>query len=100
MPGGRFLTFPHKNFHGCLENIYYNGVNIIKLAKKHESQILIKVRDYKKEEEQRNYYTFLHLGIVPSWGDCSMDKVCYASMKIRVQIPGTQAKVECGGSCL
>lgn len=42
MPGGRFLTFPHKNFHGCLENIYYNGVNIIKLAKKHESQILIK----------------------------------------------------------
>ncbi|GAB1298312.1 Contactin-associated protein-like 3 [Apodemus speciosus] len=42
MPGGHFLTFPHKNFHGCLENIYYNGVNIIKLAKNHESQILIK----------------------------------------------------------
>ncbi|CAO2596456.1 Contactin-associated protein-like 3 [Lemmus lemmus] len=41
-PGGHSLTFPHKNFHGCLENIYYNGVNIIKLAKKHEPQILIK----------------------------------------------------------
>ncbi|CAH6795483.1 Cntnap3 [Phodopus roborovskii] len=41
-PGGHSLTFPHKNFHGCLENIYYNGVNIIKLAKKQEPQILIK----------------------------------------------------------
>ncbi|XP_040612099.1 contactin-associated protein-like 3 isoform X2 [Mesocricetus auratus] len=42
IPGGHSLTFPHKNFHGCLENIYYNGVNIIKLAKKHEPQTLIK----------------------------------------------------------
>lgn len=56
MPGGHFLTFPHKSFHGCLENIYFNGVNIIKLAKKHEPQILIKVRDYKRERERRNYY--------------------------------------------
>ncbi|NP_001389146.1 contactin associated protein family member 3 precursor [Rattus norvegicus] len=42
MPEGHLLTSPHKNFHGCLENVYYNGVNIIKLAKKHEPQILIK----------------------------------------------------------
>ncbi|XP_028637072.1 contactin-associated protein-like 3 isoform X1 [Grammomys surdaster] len=42
IPGGHFLTFPRKNFHGCLENIYHNGVNIIKLAKNHEPQILIK----------------------------------------------------------
>ncbi|KAL1784432.1 contactin-associated protein-like 3 [Sigmodon hispidus] len=40
--GGHSLTFPHNYFHGCLENIYYNGVNIIKLAKKHGPQILIK----------------------------------------------------------
>lgn len=58
MPGGHLLTSPHKNFHGCLENVYYNGVNIIKLAKKHEPQILIKVRDYKKEEDKRNCYHF------------------------------------------
>uniref|UniRef100_H0WNX4 Uncharacterized protein n=1 Tax=Otolemur garnettii TaxID=30611 RepID=H0WNX4_OTOGA len=30
-----------KNFHGCLENLYYNGVDIIELAKKHKPQILI-----------------------------------------------------------
>ncbi|XP_005385037.1 PREDICTED: contactin-associated protein-like 3 [Chinchilla lanigera] len=33
------LGFSHKNFHGCLENLYYNGVNIIELAKKHKTEI-------------------------------------------------------------
>ncbi|KAM4877959.1 contactin-associated protein-like 3 isoform 2-T2 [Thomomys bottae] len=40
VPGGP-LTFSHKMFHGCLENLYYNGVDIIELAKKHKPQILI-----------------------------------------------------------
>ncbi|XP_023579328.1 contactin-associated protein-like 3 [Octodon degus] len=37
-PGGT-LGFSHKNFHGCLENLYYNGLNIIELAKKHKAEI-------------------------------------------------------------
>uniref|UniRef100_A0A8C5K146 Contactin associated protein-like 3 n=1 Tax=Jaculus jaculus TaxID=51337 RepID=A0A8C5K146_JACJA len=40
MPGGS-LAFSHKNLHGCLENLYYNGVNLIELAKKHRPQLLI-----------------------------------------------------------
>ncbi|XP_069905922.1 contactin-associated protein-like 3 [Oryctolagus cuniculus] len=38
---GRSLAFSHKSFHGCLENPYYNGVDIVELAKKHKPQILI-----------------------------------------------------------
>ncbi|XP_010609260.2 contactin-associated protein-like 3 isoform X1 [Fukomys damarensis] len=34
------LAFSHKNFRGCLENLYYNGVEIIELAKKHKAEIL------------------------------------------------------------
>ncbi|XP_042555311.1 contactin-associated protein-like 3 isoform X1 [Dipodomys spectabilis] len=40
VPGG-LLNFSHKMFHGCLENLYYNGVDIIELAKKHKPQILV-----------------------------------------------------------
>uniref|UniRef100_A0ABK0LNU2 Contactin associated protein family member 5B like 1 n=1 Tax=Rattus norvegicus TaxID=10116 RepID=A0ABK0LNU2_RAT len=32
-------TFLKKNFHGCIENVYYNGVNIIDLAKRRKHQI-------------------------------------------------------------
>uniref|UniRef100_A0A1B0GWV0 Contactin associated protein-like 5A n=1 Tax=Rattus norvegicus TaxID=10116 RepID=A0A1B0GWV0_RAT len=32
-------TFVKKNFHGCMENLYYNGVNIIDLAKRRKHQI-------------------------------------------------------------
>eukprot|EP00073_Rattus_norvegicus_P052063 XP_017454447.1 PREDICTED: contactin-associated protein like 5-2 isoform X2 [Rattus norvegicus] len=32
-------TFVKKNFHGCIENLYYNGVNIIDLAKRRKHQI-------------------------------------------------------------
>ncbi|XP_048147876.1 contactin-associated protein-like 4 isoform X2 [Corvus hawaiiensis] len=38
---GKSGTFSHRNFHGCFENIYYNGVNIIDLARRHKSQIYI-----------------------------------------------------------
>uniref|UniRef100_A0A8C0ZLV2 Contactin-associated protein-like 3 n=1 Tax=Castor canadensis TaxID=51338 RepID=A0A8C0ZLV2_CASCN len=38
---GRSLAFSPKSFHGCLENLYYNGVDIIELARKHNPQILI-----------------------------------------------------------
>ncbi|XP_016040468.2 contactin-associated protein-like 3 [Erinaceus europaeus] len=34
------VVLPHKNFHGCLENLYYNGVDIIDLSKKNKPQIL------------------------------------------------------------
>ncbi|NXY65027.1 CNTP4 protein, partial [Callaeas wilsoni] len=36
---GKSGTLSRRNFHGCFENIYYNGVNIIDLAKRHKSQI-------------------------------------------------------------
>ncbi|KAM5263189.1 contactin-associated protein-like 4 isoform 2-T2 [Ctenodactylus gundi] len=34
------VSFPHTNFHGCLENLYYNGMDIIDLAKKQHPQII------------------------------------------------------------
>ncbi|XP_036130146.1 contactin-associated protein-like 4 isoform X1 [Molossus molossus] len=37
---GKSVSFPHKNFHGCLENLYYNGVDIIDLAKRQKPQII------------------------------------------------------------
>uniref|UniRef100_A0A674HSA9 Contactin associated protein family member 5 n=1 Tax=Taeniopygia guttata TaxID=59729 RepID=A0A674HSA9_TAEGU len=36
---GKPGTFQRKNFHGCIENLYYNGVNIIDLAKRRKPQI-------------------------------------------------------------
>ncbi|KAM6392115.1 contactin-associated protein-like 4 [Rhynochetos jubatus] len=36
---GKSGTLSRRNFHGCFENIYYNGVNIIDLARRHKSQI-------------------------------------------------------------
>ncbi|KAK2905704.1 contactin-associated protein-like 5 isoform X1 [Channa argus] len=36
---GKPGTFLRKNFHGCLENLYYNGINIIDLAKRRKPQI-------------------------------------------------------------
>uniref|UniRef100_A0A674JGK1 Contactin associated protein family member 4 n=1 Tax=Terrapene triunguis TaxID=2587831 RepID=A0A674JGK1_9SAUR len=38
---GKSGTLPRKNFHGCFENLYYNGVNIIDLAKRRKPQIYI-----------------------------------------------------------
>lgn len=38
------MTFQRKHFDGCLENINFNGEDIIDLAKKHRPQILIRVR--------------------------------------------------------
>ncbi|KAF1422273.1 Contactin-associated protein-like 4, partial [Spheniscus mendiculus] len=32
---GKSGTVSRRNFHGCFENIYYNGVNIIDLARRH-----------------------------------------------------------------
>uniref|UniRef100_A0A8C7CB25 Contactin-associated protein-like 3 n=1 Tax=Neovison vison TaxID=452646 RepID=A0A8C7CB25_NEOVI len=41
IPGhGKSVAFPQKDFHGCFENLYYNGVDIIDLSKKHTTQIL------------------------------------------------------------
>ncbi|XP_046714224.1 contactin-associated protein-like 5 [Silurus meridionalis] len=36
---GKPGTFLRENFHGCLENLYYNGVNIIDMAKRRKPQI-------------------------------------------------------------
>ncbi|KAJ7427594.1 Contactin-associated protein-like 3 [Willisornis vidua] len=36
---GKSGTLSRRNFHGCFENIYYNEVNIIDLARRHKSQI-------------------------------------------------------------
>uniref|UniRef100_A0A3B5AT90 Contactin-associated protein-like 5 n=1 Tax=Stegastes partitus TaxID=144197 RepID=A0A3B5AT90_9TELE len=36
---GKPGTFLRKNFHGCMENLYYNGINIVDLAKRRKPQI-------------------------------------------------------------
>ena len=36
---GKPGTFLKKNFHGCIENLYYNGINVIDLAKRRKHQI-------------------------------------------------------------
>ncbi|XP_056144811.1 contactin-associated protein-like 5 [Lampris incognitus] len=36
---GKPGTFLRKNFHGCIENLYYNGINVIDLAKRRKPQI-------------------------------------------------------------
>ncbi|KAI9547004.1 hypothetical protein NQZ68_021674 [Dissostichus eleginoides] len=36
---GKPGTFLRKNFHGCMENLYYNGINVIDLAKRRKPQI-------------------------------------------------------------
>ncbi|XP_029315273.1 contactin-associated protein-like 5 [Cottoperca gobio] len=36
---GKPGTFLRKNFHGCMENLYYNGMNVIDLAKRRKPQI-------------------------------------------------------------
>ncbi|XP_068523454.1 contactin-associated protein-like 4 isoform X2 [Anas acuta] len=36
---GKSGALSRRNFHGCFENVYYNGVSIIDLARRHRSQI-------------------------------------------------------------
>uniref|UniRef100_A0A669C1Y1 Contactin associated protein family member 5 n=1 Tax=Oreochromis niloticus TaxID=8128 RepID=A0A669C1Y1_ORENI len=36
---GKPGTFLRKNFNGCMENLYYNGINVIDLAKRRKPQI-------------------------------------------------------------
>ncbi|TSM60558.1 Contactin-associated protein like 5-2 [Bagarius yarrelli] len=36
---GKPGTFLRRNFHGCMENLYYNSVNVIDLAKRRKPQI-------------------------------------------------------------
>ncbi|KAL4841080.1 hypothetical protein H8958_018676 [Nasalis larvatus] len=38
---GKPMVFPRKNFHGCLENINFNGEDVIGLAKQQGPQILV-----------------------------------------------------------
>ncbi|XP_075455712.1 contactin-associated protein-like 4 isoform X2 [Ascaphus truei] len=38
---GKSASIRQNNFHGCFENLYYNGMNIIDLAKRYKSQIYI-----------------------------------------------------------
>ncbi|XP_055408650.1 contactin-associated protein-like 4 isoform X5 [Bubalus kerabau] len=38
---GKPVSFPHKHFHGCLENLFYNGVDVIDLAKRQDPQMIV-----------------------------------------------------------
>ncbi|KAG8596005.1 hypothetical protein GDO81_001704, partial [Engystomops pustulosus] len=38
---GKSASWLRKNFHGCIENLYYNGLNISDLAKRYKPQIHI-----------------------------------------------------------
>uniref|UniRef100_A0A4X2KFJ7 Contactin associated protein family member 4 n=1 Tax=Vombatus ursinus TaxID=29139 RepID=A0A4X2KFJ7_VOMUR len=41
LAAGKSVPFSHRNFHGCFENLYCNGVNVINLAKRQKPQIYI-----------------------------------------------------------
>lgn len=41
---GKPGTFLHENFHGCIENLNYNGVTVIDMAKRRKPQIYTVVR--------------------------------------------------------
>uniref|UniRef100_UPI0037E86000 contactin-associated protein-like 4 n=1 Tax=Semicossyphus pulcher TaxID=241346 RepID=UPI0037E86000 len=40
--GSRRSVGSHRNFHGCLENLVYNGVNLIDLAKQTDQRVSVK----------------------------------------------------------
>uniref|UniRef100_A0A672NRW6 Contactin-associated protein-like 5 n=1 Tax=Sinocyclocheilus grahami TaxID=75366 RepID=A0A672NRW6_SINGR len=56
---GKPGTFLRKNFHGCMENLYYNGVNIIDLAKRRKPQIYSGNVTFTCSEPQLVSVTFL-----------------------------------------
>lgn len=33
----------NRNFHGCLENLVYNGLNLVDLAKQEDQRVTVKV---------------------------------------------------------
>lgn len=37
----------HGNFHGCLENLVYNNVNLVDLAKEEDQRVTVKVNRFK-----------------------------------------------------
>ncbi|XP_031171947.1 contactin-associated protein-like 4 [Sander lucioperca] len=40
--GSRRSIGPNRNFHGCLENLVYNGVNLVDLAKQKDQRVTVK----------------------------------------------------------
>uniref|UniRef100_A0A8D0HL23 Contactin associated protein family member 5 n=1 Tax=Sphenodon punctatus TaxID=8508 RepID=A0A8D0HL23_SPHPU len=56
---GKPGTFRKKNFHGCLENLYYNTINIIDLAKRRKPQIYIGNVTFSCSEQQIVPITFV-----------------------------------------
>uniref|UniRef100_A0AAR2LKQ4 Contactin associated protein-like 5a n=1 Tax=Pygocentrus nattereri TaxID=42514 RepID=A0AAR2LKQ4_PYGNA len=56
---GKPGTFLRRNFHGCVENLYYNGVNIIDLAKRRKPQIYSGNVTFSCSEPQLVAATFL-----------------------------------------
>ena len=60
MPG-KPGTFLKKNFHGCIENLYYNGVNIIDLAKRRKHQIYTVVSQHPFQPDDFNTSVWLGL---------------------------------------
>uniref|UniRef100_A0A6Q2YHV6 Contactin associated protein-like 5a n=1 Tax=Esox lucius TaxID=8010 RepID=A0A6Q2YHV6_ESOLU len=56
---GKPGTFLRKNFHGCIENLYYNGINVIDLAKRRKPQIYSGNVTFSCSEPQLVSTTFL-----------------------------------------
>uniref|UniRef100_A0AAY4AZZ4 Contactin-associated protein-like 5 n=1 Tax=Denticeps clupeoides TaxID=299321 RepID=A0AAY4AZZ4_9TELE len=56
---GKPGTFLRRNFHGCMENLYYNGVNVIDLAKRRKPQIYSGNVTFSCSEPQLVAATFL-----------------------------------------
>ncbi|XP_038593693.1 contactin-associated protein-like 4 [Micropterus salmoides] len=40
--GSRRSVSPHRNFHGCLENLVYNALNLVDLAKQNDHRVTVK----------------------------------------------------------
>lgn len=45
--GSRRTVESHRNFHGCLENLVYNSVNLVDLAKEEDQRVTVKVNQFK-----------------------------------------------------
>lgn len=48
--GSQKPVIPKRNFHGCLENLLYNGISLIELAKHNDHQVTVAVSTFHHEQ--------------------------------------------------
>lgn len=90
-------TFLKKNFQGCIENLYYNGVNIIDLAKRRKHQIYSVVSHClltdglwtlgKSGFWYSHWVCLMHVEFSPSKAWYVVKSACLACMKLWIPFP-------------